>query len=86
MDSHEYVLYYPHNYIYTSLFTLSIVVVNYALDYKDKIPISLEGLGADFNRFNEYNAVGYCNQECVDKNSSCGIGEHSSKELLLNRI
>ena len=84
MDSHEYMLYYPHNFIYTSLFTLSIVVVDYAFDYNDKFPISLEELGADLEKFDEYNAVGYCNQECISKNNSCGIGERSLKELLLD--
>ena len=84
MDSHEYMLYYPHNFIYTSLYTLSIVVVDYALDYNDKFPVSLEGFGADLEKFDEYNTVGYCNRECIDKNNSCGIGEYALEEILLN--
>ena len=84
MDSHEYMLYYPHNFIYTSLYTLSIVVVDYALDYNDKFPVSLEGFGADLEKFDEYNTVGYCNRECIDKNNGCGIGEYALEEILLN--
>ena len=84
MDSHEYMLHYPHNFIYTSLYTLSIVVEDYALGYNDNLPISLEGFGASRDKFDDYNAAGYCNQECINENSSCGIGEYSLKEILLN--
>lgn len=83
MDTHEYMLHYPHNFVYTSLFTLSIVVEDYALDFNNKFHVSLEGFGADLDKFDEYNAVGYCNEECISKNNSCGIGEYSLKELLL---
>ena len=84
MESHKYMLYYPHNFIYTSFYSLSIVVLDFALDYNDKFPVSLEGFGADLGLFNEHITAGYCNRECIDKNNSCGIGEYSLKELLLN--
>lgn len=84
MDSHEYMLYYPHNFMYTSLYTLSIVVEDYALDYNNKSPVSIEGFGVDLNKFDEYDVAGYCDQQCVNKSNSCGIGERSLKQFLLN--
>jgi hypothetical protein len=83
MDSHEYMLYYPHNFLYTSLYTLSIIVQDHALDIEG--PVSLKGLGADLGRFNERDRdVGFCDAGCISENRSCGIGELSLKDLLHN--
>lgn len=89
-DTHEYMLYYPHNFVITSTLTLGIITLDWYwdIDFKGKDPASLlrAGLNPPAGRFTTKNTVGYCDPKCIRKNQSCGIGKYELEEFLLSFI
>ena len=83
-DSHNYMLYYPHNFIVVSALTMGIMTYDWAIDYEDRSPVSLEGFGVDPDIFDTDDVVGYCDPQCVKVNKSCGIGKYELEEFLMN--
>ena len=87
LDSHEYMLYYPHNFIVISAKTMGIITQDWAIDYsggKATVPVSLKLFGLDPDDFNTHDVVGYCDPECIKVNHSCGIGKYELEEFLVN--
>ena len=84
LESHEYMLYYPHNFIVTSAKTMGIVTQDWALDYNHKQPISLEDIGVDPDWFDTDDVVGHCETQCIKTRASCGIGKYELERFLLD--
>lgn len=87
LDSHEYMLYYPHNFIVISVKTMGIITQDWAIDYsegKATVPVSLKMFGLDPDDFDTHDIVGYCDPECIKVNHSCGIGKYELEEFLVN--
>ena len=77
-------LYLPHNFIKISFRTLGIITYDWAIDYHNKSPVSLEGFGLNSKHFDSDNIAGYCDSNCVTVNKSCGIGKYELEEFLQN--
>ena len=84
LGTHDYMLYYPHNFIVISTVTMGIVTQDWAIDYNNAVPVSLKGCGVDPDWFDTDDVVGFCDPECVKANLSCGIGKYELEEFLLN--
>ena len=84
LGTHDYMLYYPHNFIVISTMTMGIVTQDWAIDYNNAVPVSLKGCGVDPDWFDTHDVVGFCDPECVKANLSCGIGKYELEEFLLN--
>ena len=84
VDLHDYMLYYPHNFIVISTKTMGIITQDWAIDYLNKSPVSLEGFGLDRKMFDTHDIVGYCDPGCVEINKSCGIGKYELQDFLEN--
>ena len=83
LDTHEYMLYYPHNFIVISAKTMGIITQDWAIDYRDSL-VSLKSFGLDPEEFDTENVVGYCDPECIKANKSCGIGKYELEKFLLD--
>ena len=84
LTSHDYMLFYPHNFIISSTLTLGIITQDWAIDYQSSSPVSLKKFGVDPDDFDTDDIVGYCDTECVKVNQSCGIGKYELEEFLLD--
>ena len=84
LGTHDYMLYYPHNFIVISIMTMGIITQDWAIDYINAVPVSLKECGVDPDWFDTDDVVGFCDPECVKANLSCGIGKYELEKLLLN--
>ena len=88
METHEYMLHYPHNFVIISAQSMGVVTQDWALDYNKNIKslYFLSNFSFDIKDDNyEYEAdIGYCNIDCIKKNKSCGIGKNELMEFLAN--
>ena len=42
LGTHDYMLYYPHNFIVISIMTMGIITQDWAIDYNNSVPVSLK--------------------------------------------
>lgn len=84
LTTHEYMLFYPHNFVISSTLTLGIITQDWAIDYNNPSPVSLKEFGINPNDFDEHDIVGHCDSGCVKVNQSCGIGKYELEEFLLD--
>ena len=80
MDTHEYMLYYPHNFISISLMTMGIITEDWLIGYYNFTPNDL----LERDSFDEYEVAGYCDPHCMlhSSNASCGIGKYELENFL----
>lgn len=80
LDSHEYMLYYPHNFIAISMKTMGIITFDWAFLHTNN---AVSG-NLHVDQFDTKNFVGNCDPQCIKVNKSCGIGKYELEKFLLN--